>query len=275
MTTATIEPGAFQYICDLVRSRSAIELDASKAYLVESRLAPVIRSHGFDSLATLVGALRTPGAQSLTREVIEAMTTHETSFFRDINPFEALRTTVLPEIIKRKDRERSLAIWSNACSSGQEIYSIAMLIREHFPELAGWKLKLVASDLSTQVLAKAQQGVFNQTEANRGLPMQMLVKYFQKAGLNWSLKEEVRKMVDFRIVNLIEPFPVLPQFDIVFLRNVLIYFAPETKTAILTRIHKVMSPGGYLFLGGAETTMNLHVPFQREGIGPCSVYRPA
>jgi chemotaxis protein methyltransferase CheR len=274
MTVATLNTNAFEYICNLVRTKSAIVLEPSKTYLVESRLNPVARENGLDSIEQLVMALQRPGSQALTQKVIEAMTTNETSFFRDLHPFDALRQQILPELIEKRSKERTLSIWSNACSSGQEVYTIAMLIREYFPELLGWKLRLVASDLSTQILDKAKQGIFNQTEVNRGLPMPLLLKNFTKNGLAWQIKEDVRKMVEFRVVNLVEPFPIMPSFDIVFLRNVLIYFAPETKCEILTKTRKVMKPDGYLFLGGAETTMNLDVNFQRSQVGKAVCYRP-
>lgn len=274
MSVATLNSNAFAYICDLVRTKSAIVLEPSKTYLVESRLNPVAREHGLESIEQLVAVLKQPGSSKLTMKVIEAMTTNETSFYRDVHPFDALRTEILPSLIAKRGVEKTLNIWSNACSSGQEIYSVAMLIKEHFPQLLGWKLRLFATDLSTQILDKAREGLFNQTEVNRGLPMPLLLKNFEKKGLQWQIKEEIRKMVEFRVVNLIEPFPVLPTFDIVFLRNVLIYFSPQTKQEILTKVQKIMRPDGYLFLGGAETTMNLNVSFKREQVAKAVCYRP-
>ncbi len=274
MSTATLNTSAFEYICNLVRDKSAIVLEPSKTYLVESRLNPVARANGLASIDDLVDALRKPNSSKLTQAVIEAMTTNETSFFRDLHPFDALKTTLLPALIAARSRDRTLNIWSNACSSGQEVYTIAMLLKENFPDLGGWKVRLIASDLSTQILDKAREGNFNQTEVNRGLPLPMLLKYFQKNGLTWQIKEDVRKMVEFRQVNLVETFPQLPPMDIVFLRNVLIYFAPETKRDILLKVKKVMRPDAVLFLGGAETTMNLDVPFAREQLGKATVYKP-
>ncbi len=261
MSVATLNSNAFAFICDLVRAKSAIVLEPSKTYLVESRLNPVAREHGMESIDQLVAALKQPGATKLTQKVIEAMTTNETSFYRDIHPFDAMRQQILPELIAKRSSERTINIWSNACSSGQEVYSIAMLIKDHFPQLLGWKVRFLATDLSTQILDKAREGLFNQTEVNRGLPMPLLLKNFEKKGLQWQIKEDIRKMVEFRVVNLIEPFPMLPAFDIVFLRNVLIYFSPQTKREILEKVQKVMRPDGFLFLGGAETTMNLNVSF--------------
>ncbi len=274
MSVATLDTNSFAYICDLVRSKSAIVLEPSKTYLVESRLNPVAREHGMESIEQLVMALKQPGSTKLTQKVIEAMTTNETSFYRDIHPFDAMRQQILPDLIAKRSGEKVINIWSNACSSGQEVYSLAMLIREHFPELLGWRLRLLATDLSTQILDKAREGLFNQTEINRGLPMPLLLKNFEKKGLQWQIKEDLRRMVEFRVLNLIEPFPVLPNFDIVFLRNVLIYFSAQTKREILEKVQKAMRPDGYLFLGGAETTMNLNVTFKREQIGKAVCYRP-
>ena len=279
MSTATatvpVNAGTFDFLCNFVREKSAIVLEPSKAYLVESRLNPVARNNGLSSLDELVAALRKPASRELARQVIDAMTTNESSFFRDLQPFESLKTVIIPELLERRSKDRTLNIWSNACSSGQEVYSIAMLLRESFPALAGWKVRLIATDLSTTILKKAQEGIFNQTEVNRGLPMPMLLKYFTKSGLQWQIKEDVRKSIEFREVNLIESWPsTLPTMDIVFLRNVLIYFSPETKTAILNKVHRILRPDGCLFLGGSETTMNLDTKFERVPVGKTTCYRP-
>ena len=279
MSTATatvpVNAGTFDFLCNFVREKSAIVLEPSKAYLVESRLNPVARNNGLSSLDELVAALRKPASRELARQVIDAMTTNESSFFRDLQPFESLKTVIIPELLERRSKDRALNIWSNACSSGQEVYSIAMLLRESFPALAGWKVRLIATDLSTTILKKAQEGIFNQTEVNRGLPMPMLLKYFTKSGLQWQIKEDVRKSIEFREVNLIESWPsTLPTMDIVFLRNVLIYFSPETKTAILNKVHRILRPDGCLFLGGSETTMNLDTKFERVPVGKTTYYRP-
>lgn len=277
MTTLApvLDPSSFTFLSQFVREKSAIVLEPSKTYLLESRLMPVARQHGLESLPELVAQLKSPGNRALAQQVIDAMTTNETSFYRDIHPFDALKNQILPSLLPKREKERTLNIWSNACSSGQEVYSIAMLLREHFPQLAGWKVRLIASDLSTSILKKAQMGIFNQTEINRGLPMQPLLKYFTKQGLNWQIKEEIRGGIEFQEVNLIERWPpTLPTMDIVFLRNVLIYFDPATKTSVLKRAKQLMRPDGYLFLGGAETTMNLEVPFNRETVGKATCYRP-
>lgn len=275
IASPTIQQNTFEFLCNFVREKSAIVLDPTKTYLVESRLNPIARENGLASLDELATALRRPTSRDLARQVIDAMTTNESSFFRDLHPFDALKTTILPELIEKRSKERVLNIWSNACSSGQEVYSIAMLLRDNFPVLNTWKVRLIASDLSTAILKKAQEGIFNQTEVNRGLPMPLLLKYFSKNGLQWQIKEDIRSSVEFREVNLIEPWPsTLPTMDIIFLRNVLIYFSPETKTSILNRAHRLLRSDGYLFLGGAETTMNLDTKFQRTAIGKASAYRP-
>jgi chemotaxis protein methyltransferase CheR len=276
VNASSIDACSFAYLVRLVRERSAIVLDNSKAYLLESRLMPLARQLGMESLTSLVKSLEQPGSNDLAQQVVDAMTTNETSFFRDINPFDALRSEVLPELIQRRQQERTLNIWSNGCSSGQEIYSIAMLIREHFqPQLANWRVRLIATDLSSSMLKRAQLGDFNHTEVNRGLPLQLLLKYFEKRGMCWQIKEEIRRSVEFKEINLIERWPAtLPTMDIVFLRNVLIYFDPTTKEQVLKRTRQQMRPDSYLFLGGSETTLKLDVPFHRQLIGKAPCYRP-
>ncbi|MCZ7527731.1 MAG: protein-glutamate O-methyltransferase CheR [Acidimicrobiia bacterium] len=270
-----ITTAEFDYIRELVRNRSAIVLDPGKEYLVESRLVPLARSEGLESIADLVSELRNgSGAGRLATQVVEAMTTNETSFFRDVHPFEALRSAVLPDLLKKRSGERALTIWCGAASSGQEPYSIAMTIKEHFPELGGWSIRFLATDLSTEMLEKARAGRYAQIEANRGLPAHLLVKYFERRGTGWQVKDELRGMVDYRPLNLIEPWPSLPRCDLVFLRNVLIYFDVETKRAILEKIRQVLRPDGYLFLGAAETTMNIHDGFERVPIDRAGCYRP-
>lgn len=277
MTTDTgfLNTNDFQFLKTLVHDKSAIVIEENKAYMVESRLLPIVNEFGMSSLTELVTRLREPSARSETQRVIDAMTTNETSFFRDLFPFQALQTHILPEMIVSRSKERAITIWSNACSSGQEVYSIAMLLKDKFPQLATWKVRLIASDLSSVILDKAKQGLFNQTEVNRGLPVPMLVKYFQREGCMWRIKDEIRNMVEFREINLIEPWPAgITNIDIVFLRNVLIYFSPATKAEVLKKVRKAIRDDGYLFLGGVETTMNLDVKFERQAIGKATCYRP-
>ncbi len=277
MTTlmSALDPQSFSYISSLVRRKSAIILEGEKAYLVESRLTPMVRELGLLNISELVAELQKPGSQNLNQRVVEAMTTNETSFFRDIHPFKALQDKILPGLIQRRSKEKAITIWSNACSSGQEPYTIAMILTEHFPMLKNWKVRLISSDLSNRILDKARLGCFNQTEVNRGLPMNFLLKYFTKDGNKWTIDQGIRNMIEFRELNLVEPFPaLLPKMDIVFLRNVLIYFSPESKTEILNKVRAVMHKDSYLFLGGSETTMNLNVSFEREQVGSAVCYRP-
>jgi chemotaxis protein methyltransferase CheR len=259
----TIAVNDFGYIQELVRKRSAIVLEAGKEYLVESRLSGVARDEGFASIDHLVADLRRTQANGLHRKVVEAMTTNETTFFRDVQPFEALRVQLIPELMQRRAAQRQLSIWCGACSSGQEPYTIAMLLREHFPALTGWQVRILGTDLSNDMLERAKAARYNQAEVNRGLPAAFLVKYFRKLGIEWQLVDDIRGMVEFRELNLNEAWSGVPPCDLVFLRNVLIYFDVETKKRILAKLRRVLRPDGYLFLGGAETTMNLDDSYQR------------
>jgi chemotaxis protein methyltransferase CheR len=200
----------FEYVRGLVLRRSAIGLENEKLYLAETRLQALARREGIDSLETLVRQLRTAPANGLQQKVVEAMTTNETSFFRDVQPFEMLKQVVVPELMKRRATERQLTIWCAASSTGQEPYSLAMMLRESFPALASWKVRITTSDLSTEVLQKARKGCYSQLEVNRGLPAQMLVKYFQRQGVAWQIKDDIRNLIDYRQLNLIEPWPALP-----------------------------------------------------------------
>jgi chemotaxis protein methyltransferase CheR len=246
-----------------VRERSAVVLEPEKAYLAETRLAPLALREGHGSIRRLVARLRQGPANGLHRKVVEAMTTNESYFFRDVRPFEAFRQVVVPDILKHWHNERGLTVWCGACSSGQEPYSVAMLLEEHFPQLVQRKLRIIASDLSTTMLDKARQGKYSQMEVNRGLPARLLVKYFVKQDTQWEILPSLRRLVEFRELNLIGPWSHLPPLDVIFLRNVLIYFDTPTKKAILAKIHQLLARGGYLFLGGAETTLNLDNAFER------------
>lgn len=256
-----------------MRQRSAIELDAAKAYLIEARLAPVARRHGFPSTADLIRNLQTMPKPDVRQQVVEAMTPNETSFFRDSHPFDALRQTIVPEMQCSRAAQQSLNIWSAACSTGQEAYSTALLLREHFPDLASWKVNIVGTDLSDDVLEKARAARFSQIEINRGLPATMLAKYFRRDGMQWELASHVREVASFSKLNLIERWPPLPTMDIVFLRNVLIYFNPETKKAILEKVRKVMARHAVLFMGAAETVLGLDDSFQGKQIDNSVFYR--
>jgi chemotaxis protein methyltransferase CheR len=249
-------------ICDLVRRRSGIDLNSSKEYLIEARLIPLARKLGLTGTDDIVSKLKQRIA-TVERDVVDAMTTNETSFFRDTTPFEALKKSVIPDLIARRSIERKLNIWCAASSTGQEPYTLAMLLRENFPQLQSWKLSFMASDLSRDVLDRARAGRFSQLEVNRGLPASMLVKYFKKQGLSWEIVPEIRQMITFQEVNLLEAWPLMPPLDLVFIRNVLIYFSQETKKQILGRIRGLMRPDAYLFMGVAETTMNVDDNFER------------
>jgi chemotaxis protein methyltransferase CheR len=268
-------PDDFQFICKLLLEASAIVLEPGKEYLVESRLAPVVRRLELGSITELVARLRAPGSFGLVSQVIDALVTTETSFFRDVHPFESLKKTVVPDLMRRRAGERRLAIWCAASSTGQEPYSLAMLLREHFPELRSWNVLLLATDLSREVLARAREGRYNQMEVNRGLPAPLLLKYFEQHGTHWHLKEEIRKLVDFREMNLSQPWPALPRMDLILNRNVMIYFDVITKKSILGRTARLLRPDGYLLLGGSETTFNLDDSFQRVEALKAGFYRLA
>ncbi|MFN8651629.1 MAG: protein-glutamate O-methyltransferase CheR [Gemmatimonadales bacterium] len=268
-----LSPADFQFVSTLVRQRSAIVLEPEKAYLLEARLSPLARNEGFASIDAMVAQMRAQPYNGLHRKVVEAMTTNETSFFRDLHPFEALKTVVIPEVLKHRQADRKLNIWCAASSSGQEPYTIAMTLMDHFPQLAGWQVKILATDISGEMIQRSKAGRYGQIEVNRGLPANLLVKYFEKKGMEWVVKPEVQRLTEFRELNLIEPWGTLPPMDVVFLRNVLIYFDVDTKRAILNNVRKVLQPWGYLFLGGAETTINLGDTFNRVQFDRAGCYR--
>jgi chemotaxis protein methyltransferase CheR len=265
----------FDYVRTLVCQSSGIVLDHGKEYLVESRLGPLARRLQLPSIAAVVEGLRKGHNAALTNSVIEAMTTNETTFFRDVAPFDALRTGVLPRLIEARQSARSLRIWCAASSTGQEPYSLAMLLAEHFPALESWDVSIMASDLSTDVLDRARTGRYSQLEVNRGLPATFLVKYFDKQGAEWQLKDYIRKRVTFQQLNLIKAWPYMPALDIVLIRNVMIYFDVETKRDILGRIRRLLRSDGFLFLGAAETTLTLDASFERMQFERAGCYRLA
>jgi chemotaxis protein methyltransferase CheR len=253
----------YDYIRELLRERSAISLEDGKQYLVESRLAPIVRQLKLTSVGDLIRHLRSAPSNGLQTQVVEAMVTTESSFFRDHHPYEALRKAVIPDLIRRRNSDRRLNIWSAACASGQEPYSLALLLREYLPELIGWKVFLLATDLSRDMLIRSREGLYNQIEVNRGLPAALLIKYFRQKGTSWQLNADVRSLVDFREMNLAGPWPLLPTMDLVLIRNVMIYFDVPTKKSILSKLARVLAPDGYLLLGGAETTLNLDNSYRR------------
>jgi chemotaxis protein methyltransferase CheR len=265
----------FQYIRDFVYQKAAIVLEEGKGYLVESRLQPIVRCEGLGSLSDLVSRMRARPTNGLHWKVVEAMTTNETYFFRDVHPFEMLRKTVLPDLIKRRGAERRINIWCAAASSGQEPYSIMMILREYFPELATWRINFIGSDISKEMLDRCDEGCYSQLEVNRGLPAPLLVKYFQKIGTQWRINERLRGVIDFRQINLAEAWPAIPPMDIVFIRNVLIYFDLQTKKNIMARLGKLLRTDGCMFLGGAETTLNIDDSFKRVQVDKSAYYQSA
>jgi len=269
----TILATDFEYIANLVRVEAAISIDKGKEYLVQTRLEPLAKSLDLENISALVCKLKVGAIGDLKRKVVESLTTHETSFFRDIEPFEVMRKHILPDLIKAQQSQRQLSIWCGAASSGQEPYSLCMLLRENFPELAGWQLRFYATDISQPILERCRRGVYSQLEVNRGLPVRFLAKYFEKAGQDWQIKPEIRSMVEFSELNLLQPFNRFSGVDLVLLRNVLIYFDLETKRQILGRIRGVMKPTACLFLGTAETTMNVDEAFERVAYEKTSCYR--
>ncbi|WP_447968337.1 CheR family methyltransferase [Nitrospira sp. M1] len=269
----SLSEAEMQFISDLVREHSAIVVEAKKEYLVRARLDPIVKEEGLTSITDLVSQLRGTPYGQLHRRIIEAMTTNETSFFRDLTPFEALRDTVLPDLMKKRAGSKYVNIWCGASSSGQEPYTMALVIRELFSDIDSWSIKIFATDISTEMLHRCKEGKYSQLEVNRGLPVKLLLKYFSKRGLCWHVNDQLRKMIEFKEMNLVGQWLPFPKLDIVFLRNVLIYFDVETKKRILAKIREHMSPDGYLFLGGSETTLNLDPGFERVSICNTSCYR--
>ncbi|WP_414662246.1 CheR family methyltransferase [Horticoccus sp. 23ND18S-11] len=266
----------FDFVSSLAYSQAAIILEPGKEYLVEARLTPLAQREGFTDLSAFIAAMRkdrSPGP--LQAKAVDALTTNETYFFRDFHPFDAMRRALVPELIEKRADSRKLTIWCAACSTGQEPYSIAMLLREHFPQLASWQIEIIATDFSPTVLVQAQAGRYNQIEVNRGLPAPFLIKYFTQQNGAWVIKPEIRQMVQFKALNLVQPWPILPPCDFVFIRNVMIYFNVETKRAILKKLRLCLRPHGSLFLGSSETTLNLDPHWAPVTQGATVVYRPA
>jgi chemotaxis protein methyltransferase CheR len=269
----SLSPASFEFVRTVLHQRSAHRLEDDKVYLVETRLLSVARRHGFASVEDLVLRLRSRSNETLLGEIVEAMTINETFFFRDGRPFEVLQQTVLPELVQRRAAVRRLNIWSAACSSGQEPYSIALLLRHYFPALSGWTIRLLASDLSMAMLERARQGCYSELEVSRGLSTELLETYFQKQEDGWQIRDDLRRMVEFRPINLSGVWPAMPPLDLVLLRNVLIYFDVPTKQQILNRVQTRMQPDGYLLLGGAETTHNLDNAFVPVSFAQASFFQ--
>ena len=249
-------PFDYEFLRKMLKERSGLVLSADKQYLVESRLLPVARKAGLNGIADLVQKLQA-GNERLTVEVVEAMTTNESFFFRDKIPFDHFRDTMLPAMLAARAARRTLRIWCAAASTGQEPYSLAITLKELAAKVAGWRIEIVSTDLSTEVLEKAKSGIYSQFEVQRGLPVQMLVKYFTQVGEMWQIAPEIRAMVQYRPLNLLADFSHLGSFDIVFCRNVLIYFDQDTKVGVLERIARLTEADGFLVLGAAETVVGL------------------
>ena len=266
-------PLDYEFLRKLLKERSGLDLSSDKQYLVESRLVPLARKAGLAGIPDLVQKMKAGAAEALTSDVVEAMTTNETFFFRDKIPFDHLKDTMLPALLQARGARRALRIWCAASSTGQEPYSIAMCLKELGPAIAGWKVDIVATDLSQGVLEKSKAGIFSQFEVQRGLPIQLLVKYFTQVGDMWQLNPDIRSMVQHRQLNLLQDFAHLGAFDIIFCRNVLIYFDQDTKTDIFERLSRVIETDGFMVLGAAESVVGISDVFkphsERRGL-----YRP-
>jgi chemotaxis protein methyltransferase CheR len=266
----TISPTSFAYVSDLVRRETAMLYDTGKEYLVEARLLPLARAAGCADVDAYVLRLRSDAGERV--KALDSLTINETSWFRDNAPYQAFTETMLPAVLAARAHVRHVSIWSAACSSGQEAYSLAMLLDQHLP--AGWTAHILATDVSTQMLERVEAGRYSQVEVNRGLPATSLVKYFSRVGSEWEVSADLKRMVRTQHLNLAAPFPLLPTFDIVFLRNVLIYFDLETKRDILGRVHRTVAPDGFLLLGSSETTLDMDDHWDRESHDRVQLHRP-
>jgi chemotaxis protein methyltransferase CheR len=267
-----VTPPDYEYLRKLLRDQSGLDLSADKQYLIESRLLPLSRKAGLAGISELVQKMKA-GSTVITTQVVEAMTTNETFFFRDKTPFDHFRDSIMPEILRARASRKSVRIWCAAGSTGQEPYSLAMCLKEMSGALVGWRVEIIATDLSQEVLEKSRSGIYSQFEVQRGLPIQLLVKYFKQTGELWQVNSETRAMVQHRQLNLLHDFSQLGTFDVIFCRNVLIYFDQDTKIKIFHRLAKATEADGFLVLGAAETVVGLTDVFkpypERRGL-----YRP-
>ncbi|NPA95695.1 MAG: protein-glutamate O-methyltransferase CheR [Thermodesulfobacteria bacterium] len=262
-----MNPEQFRFFSTLVKESSGIALSKGKEYLLESRLNELARVLGLRDINELYRKAKFNPSPKLKEQIIEAMTTNETYFFRDQHPFEALRKEIIPELIEKRKDKKTLRFWSAACSTGQEPYSIAIILEEHFPQLKTWRREIIASDISQQAIDKGKEGRFTQVEVNRGLPIQLLIKYFKQQGAFWIVDQKLKRLIRFKKVNLMGPLIGISNIDVVMCRYVLIYFDQKTKQAILEKIVKVLNPGGYLFLGATETPVGLPSCMKRKTFG--------
>lgn len=255
-------PDDFTLLSTLLKERSGLDLTEDKIYLLESRLTPLARRRGLDSLDELIQEIRVRKPESLILEVTEAMTTNESFFFRDDKPFTIFRETILPQLIEARANKKALRIWCAAASSGQEPYSLGMIIKEFEAKLAGWRIDIVGTDISSAILQRAREGLYSQFEVQRGLPVKLLMKYFKQEGEQWRIDESLRKMVTYKELNLLKDFKSLGKFDIVYCRNVLIYFDRPTKGVVLERIGELLPDDGQVVLGAAETVVGITDKFK-------------
>lgn len=269
-----LTPPDIDFLSGLVAQYSGNVIAQRQAYMLEKQLNPIAKSIGLEDVPSLVAEIRRTKDPVLSTKIAEAVTVNETSFFRDAHPFEAIKKKIIPDLVAKNHSRRELRIWCAACASGQEPYTLAMVIRENFPHLSDWKIKITATDISDEMLTKCRAGEYSQLEVNRGLPARTLVRFFDRAGSQWRAKPELKDMIDFSRLNLTSPFSSLGQFDMVFIRNVLIYFDQPTKQDILTRVRRVLRPDSYLFIGSVESTIGLNVPYRREEIDATICYRP-
>ncbi len=257
-----MSPDDFTYLSTLLKERSGLVLTKEKVYLLESRLTPLARKKGYETLDDLITEVRLRPQEMMLREITEAMTTNESFFFRDNTPFDIFKNNILPALREAKKSTKHLRIWCAAASTGQEPYSLAMILKEQGQMWADWKIEIVGTDISQQVLDKAKSGLYSQFEVQRGLPIKMLMKYFQQVGEMWQIDSALRGMVVFKEFNLLESFSLLGKFDVIYCRNVLIYFDQETKGKVLERIRGSLSADGALFLGAAETVLGITDKFK-------------
>ncbi len=264
----------YAYLRELVQTQSANVVDSSRKTLFESRLQPLVRVAGAGNLEGLVGLLRENRSAPLHRAVAEAMTINETSFFRDVKPFNVLRDEVLPQLIEQRSAERKLRIWSAASSTGQEAYSVAMLLAEHFPHLARWDIRIIGTDLSREVIEYAKRGRYRRLEVNRGLPARLLLKHFRRDEDEWEVSDGLKARCEFEVGNLCAPPTRTFLFDLILLRNVLLYFSQPDRTTVFREVHRRLSPGGFLILGNAEQAEDSTELFRAQFTKDCYFYRP-
>lgn len=247
----------FELYKSLLYDKSGLVITPDKSYLLDSRLTPIAKKWNYPTLDMMTLQLRAIPDPKLVKDIVEAMTTNETSFFRDTKPFTLFQETILPHMIQTRANKKTVRIWCAACSSGQEPYSLAMILKDKEAQLKGWRFEIVATDLSEEILAQAKKGIYSQFEVQRGLPIQYLMKHFTQIGETWALKDDIKSMIKFSTFNLLEDMSRMGTFDIIFCRNVLIYFDEKTKGGILGRMDKQLTPDGFLLLGGAETVLGI------------------